>query len=150
MFLKHKNTNGFTLIEILASIVLLTVIISMFLTMFPQMANMNNRTGDNLDAANVGKELLVIIKKNNYNNFSNNTNLAIKEKIHTISINKSNNDYLLLKDTYKSFFIEIKIYNSKVFPDNSTNQLYKVSIEVKKNEASPTPLTTTYGYIKGN
>ena len=62
MFHNLKNNSGFTLIEILASVVLLTVVLSMFLSIFPQMANMNNRTGDNLDAANVGKELLVKYK----------------------------------------------------------------------------------------
>ena len=63
MFHNLKNNSGFTLIEILASVVLLTVVLSMFLSIFPQMANMNNRTGDNLDAANVGKEVLVKMKK---------------------------------------------------------------------------------------
>ena len=63
MFHNLKNNSGFTLIEILASVVLLTVVLSMFLSIFPQMANMNNSTGDNLDAANVGKELLVKMKE---------------------------------------------------------------------------------------
>ena len=66
MFHNLKNNRGFTLIEILASVVLLTVVLSMFLSIFPQMANTNNRTGDNLDAANVGKEVLVRMKKLTY------------------------------------------------------------------------------------
>ena len=142
MFHNLKNNSGFTLIEILASVVLLTVVLSMFLSIFPQMANMNNRTGDNLDAANVGKELLV--KYKNYKTSPDNvfkttvtnalppTNTSIEPKIST---------YI-----YENFDIVVTIYpKADANVQGSAQSLYLMKIEVMNGNNT---LTTTHGYLK--
>lgn len=134
-----KNTSGFTLVEILASVVLLTVVISLFLSMFPQMANINNKNGENLDAANVGKELLV--KYKNYNNSNDNviknTVLNALPPVNTSTVPKVS--------TYKydNFDIVVTIFpNADV--SGTAQTLYRIQIEVKENGHT---LTTTHGYL---
>lgn len=147
MFHNLKNNSGFTLIEILASVVLLTVVLSIFLSIFPQMANMNNRTGDNLDAANVGKELLVKMKKLSYENITSETNLPIANTTYT---NSTSN--IQISGTYvtnnKNYNVK---FNLNKTPDveinNSTTKLRRFSIEILNNQNKNT-LTTTYGYIQ--
>lgn len=147
MFHNLKNNSGFTLIEILASVVLLTVVLSMFLSIFPQMANMNNRTGDNLDAANVGKEVLVKMKKLSYENITSKTNLPIANTTYT---NSTSN--IQISGTYvtndKNYNVK---FNLNKTPDveinNSTTKLRRFSIEILDDQNKNT-LTTTYGYIQ--
>jgi prepilin-type N-terminal cleavage/methylation domain-containing protein len=146
MFHNLKNNSGFTLIEILASVVLLTVVLSMFLSIFPQMANMNNRTGDNLDAANVGKELLVEMKKLTYTQaLTESTPLPIAL---SQNINKSTNP-IIISGTYTSNEKSVKV-NISLWPtpavSGTAQTLHKMKIEVLNSNDQI--LTSTYGYLK--
>lgn len=143
------NRNGFTLIEILASIVLLTIVISMFLTIFPQMGNMNHRNGENLDAANVSKELLVSIKRNDYNKVSLGTSLPIAVE----SINSLNKDIIIIGN-YKLFKVRLTLTIAEEETDIGKVPLHMLKIEIfDKNQTvlidnKVNVLSTTYGYIK--
>ncbi len=166
MLNKITNNNGFTLIEILASIILLTVIISLFLSIFPQMANTNNRNGEYLNAANVGKELLVLVKKNSYNDYNgrlilaSSSQLKIENEKFTINsikeiekvINTKSAKNIQIKGIFKSinkgFNIEILISKSGVFTNEGLEDIFQqhqVTLIVRDNNS--TQLTTTYGYI---
>lgn len=152
MINKITNGKGFTLIEILASIVLLTVVISLFLSIFPQMANTNNRNGDNLDAANVGKEILVLVK-DTYTIES--SSLQLNGNIPDFTIADNTPSSILLEGFYETlrdnFFIEIEVDTLGAFLNSSVkNQLYQVTIRVYQSENSTNVLTTTHGYIKGS
>ena len=139
-----KNNRGFTLIEILASVVLLTVVLSMFLSIFPQMANTNNRTGDNLDAANVGKEILVKMKKITYTEALSITNLPIKEPL---SINKTT-DPIIISGTYtsneKSVKVSISLWTTPAL-SGTAQTLHNMKIDVLNSNGLI--LTSTYGYL---
>ena len=143
------NRNGFTLIEILASIVLLTIVISMFLSIFPQMGNMNHRNGENLDAANVSKELLVSIKKNNYNKVSLGTSLPLAVE----SVNPLKKDIIIIGN-YKHFKVRLNLTIAEEETDIGKVPLHRVKIEIfDKNQTvlidnKVNVLSTTYGYIK--
>jgi len=157
MLNKFTNNNGFTLIEILASIVLLTVVISLFLSIFPQMGNMNQRNGDNLKAANVGKEVLVLVKKDKFTQFSSNSTLSIKTTIPNLT-RVGNTFPIIYKGTYKnwgeSFFVQIRIEGVGELQAPSDfkqfHQLHQVRIDVdsKEIQKNSKSLTTTYGYIE--
>jgi len=144
MLNKIKNTNGFTLIEILASIALLTVVISLFLSIFPQMANTNNRNGENLNAANVGKELLVEMKKIKYRKaieINYLPNLPIKN-----AKNIGNSPNIIIEGDYNSFRVKMTIYpNAEANVKGSSKSLYLMKIEVMSGENT---LTTTHGYLE--
>ena len=151
MINKITNRNGFTLIEILASIVLLTVIISLFLSIFPQMGNMNHRNGENLDAANVSKELLVSIKKNNYNQVSLGTSLPFA----VVSVNPLEKDIIII-GKYKAFKIRLTLTIAEEETDIGEVPLHQLKIEIfDKNQTvlidnKANVLSTTYGYIKND
>ena len=143
------NRNGFTLIEILASIVLLTIVISMFLSIFPQMGNMNHRNGENLDAANVSKELLVSIKKNNYNKVSLGTSLPLAVE----SVNSLKKDIIIIGN-YKHFKVRLTLTIAEEETDIGKVPLHRVKIEIFDKSQTVlidnkvNALSTTYGYIK--
>jgi len=142
MINKISNRGGFTLIEILASIVLLTVVISMFLSTFPHMSNINNRTGDNLEAANVAKELLVKFK--NYKT----TNDNFFKVTVTNALPPRNNllDPKISTFIYDSFDIVLTIYpKSDANVNGSAQSLYLLKIEVMNGDNT---LTTTHGYLE--
>ena len=150
MLNRIKNTSGFTLVEILATVVLLTVVISLFLSIFPQMANMNNRNGENLDAANIGKELLVSIKKTSYNEVSLGTGLPIS----VVSVNPTSDNKIVIIGNYKSFKTRLTLKNATEETDTGNVPLHQLNIEIfaKSQEVSIdnkiNALSTTYGYIK--
>ncbi|MBT2735786.1 prepilin-type N-terminal cleavage/methylation domain-containing protein [Bacillus sp. ISL-7] len=54
-----QNDKGVTLIEVLVSIVLLSIIFLSFMSFFPQMGLMNNQNQDKAKAINIAKEVLV-------------------------------------------------------------------------------------------
>ncbi|MFJ7826936.1 type II secretion system protein J [Psychrobacillus sp. NPDC096623] len=150
MFRKTKNTNGFTLVEILASVVLLTVVISLFLSIFPQMSNMNNRNGENLDAANAAKELLMLVKENYTLDDSTNN---LKGNILDFSISQNNTTSIIVEGTYKAlndkiFFAEVKIEKNGAISNSKIDNLYQVTIKVKNRQEDSKALATTYGYIR--
>ncbi|WP_277584453.1 PulJ/GspJ family protein [Psychrobacillus antarcticus] len=140
-----KNNSGFTLIEILASVVLLTVVLSMFLSIFPQMANMNNRTGDNLEAANVGKEVLVKMKRITYTDAISGTNLPITP---SQKINNSTNP-IILSGTYTSNGKSTKI-NISLWPIEAVSGTAQTLHKMKIDVLNPNDLiqASTYGYLK--
>jgi len=137
-----KNQKGLTLIEILASIVLFTVVIVLLLSVFPQMTNINNKTGENLDAANVGKEVLFLIKDKDNLTFNGSHFIGSVPGL-TIKESTSNS----LDGIYNSFYVEIIVGKEAFLEDEVANQLYTVEIIVKENKESKI-LTKTYGYIK--
>lgn len=65
MFNVGKNKkNGFTLIEIIASIAILGMVIAVFLPIFPQIMSWSNKTEQNLVAGNLLEQAIYDIKEN--------------------------------------------------------------------------------------
>ena len=89
------NERGLSLVEVIASIVLISIIITAFLTIFPQMKKSNESTGEHLDAANIAKELLVIMKAQSFKE------LEKKETIENLNYSvSSTSDSLILDGQY--------------------------------------------------
>lgn len=61
--MKLKNEKGFTLVEILAALTILGIVFISFMTIFPQMSNLNERTETKLQTMNIAKSELVELKK---------------------------------------------------------------------------------------
>ncbi|QUG42244.1 type II secretion system protein [Psychrobacillus sp. INOP01] len=139
---KLNNNKGLTLIEVLASIVLLSIVIISFMSLFPQMTLMNHKTEDNLQAANVGKELLVEIKKLTFESIKNGDSLPITN----ISID-INSNLTIIDGTYKSFKVKISLY-ANLDISGEIQKLHRIRIEVLDDKS--TVLTSTYGYMEHN
>lgn len=132
-----KNYHGLSLIEVLASIVLLSIVLIGFMSVFPQMSLMNEKTGENLDGTTIAKELLVEMKKIKYPNLSTSlpTGLSIKE---------SNSTDIIITGQYKNSPVKVTV--KKTIDGSSTIQsLHQMKIEVF--DANNRLLSTTYGYM---
>ncbi|PIC57867.1 hypothetical protein CSV80_06030 [Sporosarcina sp. P12(2017)] len=142
--MKWKNERGFTLVEILASLTILGIVFISFMTIFPQMVSVNDRTETKLQTMNSAKVELINLKKNP-------SKLIINEKIKN-SI--STNDY----ETYTwlgkhNNVVEIDCYNvngqtcSGIGEDTASRQkeLYKIHIRVKVSENT---ISETFGYVE--
>ena len=57
-----KEETGLTLVEVLAALVLLSIVFIGFMTIFPQMNNVNNRTEAKLVTMNIAKQELAMLK----------------------------------------------------------------------------------------
>ncbi|SER85729.1 hypothetical protein [Psychrobacillus sp. OK032] len=146
MLTKIKNTEGLTLIEVLASIVLLSIVIISFISIFPQMTLMNTKTEDNLQAANVGKELLVELRNYKYDEFKP----QVEHLLSTIEgLGQEPNTKIYIgqyksADVKTTYDVVITLYTTpNVIGPIQT--LFKFKIEILQEN---TVLTTTYGYIK--
>lgn len=139
---ENLNNNGFTLIEVVASIVLLTIVLVIFSSIFLQMDNINGKNGDNLDAANAGKELLVELKKKSYSEI---TSGSLPTSITNYSIEGSNP--IIIKGNYiylnRSFNFVISI-NDTI--ESGTQSLRRMKIEI--TNSSDSTLTTTHGWLE--
>ena len=62
MFRNFLNSKGFTLVEVLASVVLLAVVLSIALSVFPNMFRTNEVNEESLDSVAVAKDALVRAK----------------------------------------------------------------------------------------
>lgn len=146
MLTKIKNTKGLTLIEVLASIVLLSIVIISFLPLFPQISLMNTKTEDNLQAANVGKELLVELRNYKYSEFKPRVEQLISaiETVGPVSETKQYTGQYKSADAKVTYDIIITLYTSPSVK-GSIQTIYKFKIEVLQNNNI---LTTTYGYTK--
>jgi len=145
--MKINDQKGLTLVEILASIVLLTVIIGFFIVNFPNISNINNKIGENLNAANTGKELLVMMKESGYQSTIAGTLPVSNPKItywkQNIEVNKSEADSMIVKGTYNNFNVNIIV---TINPEINTQTLHRIQIQILNSNNST--ITTIYGYLE--
>ncbi len=135
-----KNEQGLTLIEVLASIVLLSIVIVSFLSLFPQITNFNKSTEVNLQAAATAKEVRVLVKEK-FTNFDSPSPLNVLES-ETIEISDTTIKY---NGFYNNFPIEVVILKNKKDVSGDFEDLYQMKVSVF-NENS-TEISYTYGYI---
>lgn len=154
MFKNFLNSRGFTLVEILASIVLLAVVISISLSIFPNMFKTNDINEESLDAVAIAKDALVKFK-------SNSTKVYIPKSEIQISSNtgdpgEAGDYYVWIEDSgatakYPGYRVLIVIDKDEVKADpNSTTSagldLYQTTVEVYEGSSVR---ATNYGYVTG-
>lgn len=134
------NEKGLTLIEVLASIVLLYIVIVSFLSLFPQITLFNNVTEKNLQAAAVAKEVRVLVKEQDID-FSTPT---LNGKLSSLSPTTTEND-IVFTGLYNSFYVNIIIDKSKIEVSGEVQDLYQMKISVMNDTNKE--ISYTYGYI---
>lgn len=135
-----KNQQGLTLIEVLASIVLLSIVIVSFLSLFPQITNFNKSTEENLQAAATAKEVRVLVKEK-FTNFDSPSSLNVLES-ETIEISDTTIEY---KGTYNNFPIGVVIWKNKKDVSGDFEDLYQMKVSVFNENSNE--ISYTYGYI---
>lgn len=142
----HKSEKGLTLIEVLASIVLLSIVIVSFLSLFPQITNFNKSTEENLQAAATAKEVRVLVKQEieSLDSFPSNLSFTNERTL--------NNDVYLYKGKYNDFEVFIEVHDQPFVGDeplrNEIRNLYKYKVSV--GHSNTRILSTTYGFISKN
>jgi len=135
-----ENEKGLTLIEVMASIVLLSIVIVSFLSLFPQITNFNDSTEKNLQAAAVAKEIRVLVKEEKID-ISNpqKTTFLINETVTEM------NDTILHKGEYNNFSVEVTIWKNEKYSSTVYEDLYQMKVSILNENNNE--ISYTYGYI---
>ncbi|OLS41521.1 prepilin-type N-terminal cleavage/methylation domain-containing protein [Bacillus sp. MRMR6] len=150
-----NNEEGVTLVEVLASITLLSIVLISMMGIFPQMGMLNNHNEDKAQAINIVKEVLIDWQD------AAEVKAFIKEKNHTVGFTPiAGND----KVAYTNFYYDVP--DSGFYYFETTKAQYDVKIKIKKSpkiNASTTQvnqiivqlfnergniISETYGYVK--
>lgn len=134
------NEKGLTLIEVLASIVLLSIVIVSFLSLFPQITNFNDSTEENLQAAAVAKEVRVLVKEEGMD-------ISTPQKTSFLSNETLTNldDTILHKGEYNDFSVEVTIWKNKKYTSEVYEDLYQMKVSILNENNNE--ISYTYGYI---
>lgn len=148
-----QSEEGLSLVEVLASIVILGIVFVGLTMILPQMALFNKKTEIKLETMNLARQEIALIKMDSY------SSPLSKDEIHaklagTISVNPSDLSESAIRINYHKsdyqyevdfFTDEIPGLGSENYPENIV--LYKVHLKVladgKQNSES-------FGYIEAN
>lgn len=127
-----QNSDGFTLIEIIASIAILGMVIAVFLPIFPQIMSWTEKTDDQLIASNLLDQITYDVEEK-FKTESEGTNCAsaVSEVINNYSYDGA---YTTKIDMSQS--LEEKKYG-----------LYRIHIKVYSDDKPDNMLTDTYMYL---
>ncbi|NRD76014.1 prepilin-type N-terminal cleavage/methylation domain-containing protein [Bacillus sp. BRMEA1] len=139
------NQKGLTLIEILISIVLLTVILTSFMGFFTQSAIFNKHNNVKLDTIQTAQKIKNLINTNMTKNILLNDNKI--DALGTIQTTKLDAAYLskyFNPQTSYNYWVEL---SNSLIP-NSTTKLIQVKIVVQ-DPKNINNQSVTYTYIRG-
>lgn len=139
------NSRGFTLVEVLASIVLLAVVLSIALSVFPNMFRTNEVNEESLDAVAVAKDALVQAKSGSLKTkaFVPITNSSPIKNLFA-SEDAPQNDHYTFSETYNLGGTSTVHY--VINPTNVDGLgLYEITIYVVERNAIR---ATNYGYLE--
>lgn len=126
MLNKKNHTNGFTLIEVLASTVILTLLLTSFLIMFLQSAKINKTSDQIIDATYIAQAEMEEIYAISINTNYNSRKVSLEKLGYTEkSIEKGWHTFIKNGDTGE--LVKLKLKNKKGTMD-------RVLIEVKEKD----------------
>lgn len=139
------NEKGLTLIEVLASLVILSIIFLSILRLFPQMGLMNKVNEDKTQAINTAKQLLI--------DWQNSVGVQDYLEDQTTGslpgFVKSEGDYYYCTTTEGKFTANIKIKRTSELTSAATASPFKVHyIEIQLLNKRNTVVSEIYGYIR--
>jgi Tfp pilus assembly protein PilV len=161
-----KNEKGLTLLEVILSFAILTIVITSFLALFPQVAKFNQKTDESFTAINLANEKLAIIEQIAK---KSSKEMDVTKKIFVIgsanqlemkSLSKDNTNFSKLNLTQNisnqtneyimntqdgNYATKITITKAPDTQTTSVIHLYRVFIEVQSSEGSKK--TELYGYV---
>jgi len=153
----YYTQKGLTLVEVLAALVILGIVFIGFMTIFPQMSLVNEKTETKLDTMNLAREEMSKLTGQPYtqvdlSNMSPKFMSILNEdddtKPYTVTKMSDTTQY----NTYKveninsEFAYTVNVY--KVQELEGTISLYKVILQIYTG--STTPNSETYGYLQVN
>ncbi|WP_400242654.1 prepilin-type N-terminal cleavage/methylation domain-containing protein [Niallia sp. JL1B1071] len=146
-----QNDKGISLIEILVSIVLLSILITSFLTFFPQVSSFNQKTDERLTSVTLAKNWLVQAQNNEsilYKqliNLTENPSTSVNAGNLPLLTNiNRNSDAIELIFKENNYFIHLYLYYREEILKGA-NTLYKIRIDVVDEQDKLN--SNIYGYI---
>jgi len=134
------NEKGMTLVEVLATLVLLGIVFVGFMSVFPQMTSFNKITETKLETMNLArKELGIILSEPPREDFIKEVNKSVKDRIWTDKYNRA--EYSVEVDYYTNPDLKPSIIIAKA----GQVSLYKIHIKVIKDDHQ---ISETFGYIE--
>lgn len=152
MINRLNNNNGLTLLEVLASIVILSIVVVSFLSLFPQMSLFNEKTKENLDAVTIAKELLVEMKSARYTAIISEPLTNLPDGL-TIIENPTEplteGEKMIIEGNYRNNDVRIVINPNKTSMENIEGDInyHEMKIDIFKDISSGQPMSTMYGLI---
>jgi prepilin-type N-terminal cleavage/methylation domain-containing protein len=145
-----RNEKGVTLIEVLVSMVLLSIIFISVMKFFPQMGSINKQNEDKTQAINIAKEILInwqessevkwfLVKKDQVTGFT-----SVDAKVDYTNFHYDD-DYYYFETSKDKYTVHIKVNKS---PTTSSKLSSVHSIGIKLFNKNGNVVTDTYGYVK--
>ncbi|WP_071395931.1 type IV pilus modification PilV family protein [Bacillus tuaregi] len=142
------NQKGTTLIEVLLSIVILTIVLTSIMNFFPQMGHLNNKNLAHTNAVGIAKEELLF-----WQNEKAVLSALAKNQMHTLENYKGEAaGYYIFERQLNNYKREVKIQKEdekKVNPsgieDEAKYKAHYIHITIQNNQDEL--ISETYGYI---
>jgi prepilin-type N-terminal cleavage/methylation domain-containing protein len=159
----QQKEAGFSLIELIASIAVLSVVVLVFLAIFQQFFIVSYKNEENLIAMNLARKALVVFQENQddlQNNFYSGNGGASDTVFNIADHGKKQNNFLELlnveiitnelfkfKDTEEPFYL--KMTNISKYEQNGKPlyDLYAIHIQVFDSPTYERLVAETFGYI---
>lgn len=140
-----KNEQGLTLVEILATLVLLGIVFVGIMSVFSQMTLFNDKTYTKLDTMNLARQEMSEIKGVAYPKLITDITTNIAATTYD-DFSVAADPYYLFAKNEDGYTYEMRLYKTpKLVGDANIASLYQVHLQVKKG----TQLNSeTYGYIE--
>lgn len=155
----YRNQRGLTLIEVLLSIVILSIILGTFMKFFPQMGLMNKQNETKQQAVNLAKKELMYWKtlietSKDFNDFRKNNNpnqnFSFINKTEgdsvTIGTDSIAINTLATNSSDSIFGVQVIIFKNSDLT-NEPIKAYPIHIKLLKDRNENKPYSETYGYI---
>lgn len=137
-----KQQNGFTLMEVLVSIVLVTIILTTFFSFFSQTVFVSGKNEDKLVALNLATNTLNIISEK-YNNHPIPTTITCGD-FPTELVNSLYTNSCFFKKNNKNYYPEVTLSKDKDFAN-----LTIIHVKIYNSENNNRKLLSeTYGYVR--
>lgn len=140
----RRDEKGVTLIEVLAAIVILSIVLVSIMNFFPQMGLLNKINGNKAQAINTAKQELIKWQNDvNVQNFlKGDSSASLPAPVDHVQDN-----YYYFKYKIEGFDVSIRIKNITDFPPDEPNNpkdVRFIQVQLLKNNSI---VSETYGYI---
>jgi competence protein ComGC len=139
-----KSEKGVTLVEVLASITLLSIVLITLMNIFPQMGMMNNHTKLKAQGVNTAKEVLLKWQNDHdkLKNFFATPDVSVIPEYKPISGNAYNFEYV-----NGEFLVNVKI-NKNFSKSSDLYNAHLIVVKLYNINKTDTVVSETYGYVK--
>jgi prepilin-type N-terminal cleavage/methylation domain-containing protein len=148
---RKNNEQGLTLVEILATLVIIGIVFIGIMAIFPQMTFFNERTEVKLDAMSIARSEIELIKKVQVDSFGTVIGTELEEIHPDVEVVNStvgpSGEIILSYQLPNGYYIEAYIYPAEDDEQFHPVYLHQVHLVVMESGTSRT-MSETYAYLE--